>query len=134
MAVQADVARHVIRPALARGCVVIADRFVDTSIAYGGGGYRLGMWRVAKVHELTCGLWPDVSLVLDSAPHRPLSGDRYEREGREFWTLVHSAYNVLSCVYRGVVKLAPGTTASVAAAVSENVHPLVSKLCHPRIV
>src|SRR6185312_9433991 len=41
---------EVIRPALARGAVVICDRYVDSSLAYQGGGRGLGIDEVLELN------------------------------------------------------------------------------------
>lgn len=62
-------AQHVeekIKPALAAGQLVISDRFVDSSLAYQGGGRELGIERVARINaEAIDGLYPDVSIYFD---------------------------------------------------------------------
>ena len=82
----ADRAHHVatvVRPALGRGCVVVQDRYVDSSIVYqgkvrglGGEVERLSAWA-------TGGLLPDLTIVLDLAAGARRLGverDRIERE------------------------------------------------------
>ncbi|WP_322760349.1 dTMP kinase [Frankia sp. Cr2] len=65
----ADRAEHVTRviePALARGAIVISDRFIDSSIAYQGAGRRLGADEVAELSRwATQALVPDVTILLD---------------------------------------------------------------------
>ncbi len=65
----ADRAEHVTRviePALARGAVVVSDRFIDSSIAYQGAGRRLGADEVAMLSRwATRSLVPDVTILLD---------------------------------------------------------------------
>jgi len=57
---------EVIRPALARGQVVLCDRFTDASLAYQGGGRELGLDVVRKVADIVHpNLWPDLTLLLD---------------------------------------------------------------------
>ena len=65
-AARAQLVESVIRPALERGCVVLCDRFYDSTIAYQGHGRRLGTDLVHKANVLACGeLEPDRTLVLD---------------------------------------------------------------------
>ena len=57
---------EVIRPALARGAVVVCDRFVDSSLAYQAGGLGLPLADVAAIQGLaTGGLAPDLKILLD---------------------------------------------------------------------
>lgn len=94
----ADRAAHVeqvIRPALDEGKVVISDRYVDSSVAYQGGGR--GLQQVLLVSEVATGfLQPDLVVVLDIDPAVGLarSGrtDRMEREQLDFHQRVRSAF------------------------------------------
>ncbi len=81
----ADKAHHVdqlVRPALARGEVVLTDRYTDSSVAYQGAGRDLG---AAEVHDLQ--MWavddlvPDLTVVVDVAPEvgRRRRGDTHDR-------------------------------------------------------
>jgi dTMP kinase len=69
-----EAARHdhverVIRPALARGEVVLSDRYTDSSTVYQGMVRGLGVERVEELNRLaTGGLDPDLTLVLDLDP------------------------------------------------------------------
>lgn len=88
-----DRAHHVdtvVRPALARGAVVLTDRYLDSSVAYQGSGRELG---VAEVEALslwaTEGLLPHLTVLLDLDPRvglarltsRTEAPDRLERAG-----------------------------------------------------
>jgi dTMP kinase len=70
----ADKAHHVyevVNPALARGAVVICDRFVDSAIAYQGAGRELGVDEVERINRWATGdLRPDVTVLLDLDPER----------------------------------------------------------------
>ncbi|WP_446002053.1 dTMP kinase [Weissella viridescens] len=58
-----------IRPALADDKVIISDRYLDSSIAYQGGGRELGAERVADLNQYaTNGLQPQATIYLDLAP------------------------------------------------------------------
>lgn len=105
----ADRAQHVeqlIRPALERGCWVVCDRYIDSSVAYQGYGNGLGAERVRQVNLwATGGLLPDVTFLLDPGPGGPLAGwpgpggphrpDRIEDRGRVYWLRVREAYLTL---------------------------------------
>ena len=73
----ADRAHHVysvIRPALARGEVVISDRYFDSSIAYQGAGRVLEPGEVARISRwATESLFPTLTIIIDLAPEIGLS-------------------------------------------------------------
>ncbi|MEP6796987.1 MAG: dTMP kinase [Lapillicoccus sp.] len=101
----ADKAQHVdsvIRPALARGAVVVTDRYVDSSVAYQGAGRALGVDEVTRLqHWAVGGLVPDLTIVLDVSPRlgRSRRGDvhdRLEAEGDDFHTAVRDHFLVLA--------------------------------------
>jgi dTMP kinase len=101
----ADRAEHVtavIRPALARGAVVVTDRYVDSSLAYQGSGRRLAGSEIAAINRwATGGLMPDLTILLDLPPaaglgRRARSADRLEAEPQEFHERVRSAFLALA--------------------------------------
>jgi dTMP kinase len=57
---------EVIRPALARGAIVLCDRYADSSLAYQGGGSGVPMDELRAVQRFaTGGLVPDLTILLD---------------------------------------------------------------------
>jgi dTMP kinase len=106
----ADRAHHVstiIRPALDRGDVVITDRFVDSSLAYQGGGRVLSTDEVKRLSRwATEDLVPDLTVLLDLSPEVGLARvhgreagvgpDRLERETIEFHERVRRAFRSLA--------------------------------------
>jgi dTMP kinase len=91
---------QVIRPALARGTVVLCDRFTDATYAYQGGGRGLSIERIATLESFVQGaLRPDLTLVFDLPVEIGLARatargrlDRFEQEGRAFFDAVRSTY------------------------------------------
>ncbi len=68
-AARAQHLEEVVRPALARGKIVVSDRFNDASFAYQGYGRRLGEGPVRVLDELICGpTQPNLTIVLDAPP------------------------------------------------------------------
>ncbi|MNO94103.1 Thymidylate kinase [compost metagenome] len=91
---------QVIRPALARGAVVLCDRFTDATYAYQGGGRGLPVERIAILENFVQGeLRPDLTLVFDLPIEVGLARaaargrlDRFEQEGQAFFEAVRQAY------------------------------------------
>jgi dTMP kinase len=72
---------QVIEPALARGEIVLCDRFTDSTEAYQGGGRQLGSEVVRTLHATLCGnLQPDLTLLLMPPFERSL--ERARRRNR----------------------------------------------------
>ncbi|MDM9650376.1 dTMP kinase [Pseudomonas wenzhouensis] len=99
-AARAQHLQQVIRPALARGCVVLCDRFTDATYAYQGGGRGLSVERIAQLEQFVQGeLRPDLTLIFDLPVEIGLARaaargrlDRFEQEGRGFFEAVREAY------------------------------------------
>ncbi len=104
-ACRAQLVEKVIRPALARGTIVLCDRFVDSSLAYQGFGRRMGLDRVLPVNESAlAGCWPDLTLWFDlpvevafrRVARRGGREDRFEAENLEFHRRVSDGYRALA--------------------------------------
>ncbi|SDH45332.1 dTMP kinase [Pseudomonas panipatensis] len=91
---------QVILPALARGAVVLCDRFTDATYAYQGGGRGVPESRIAELERFVQGdLRPDLTLVFDLPVEVGLARaaargrlDRFEQEDRGFFEAVRQAY------------------------------------------
>jgi dTMP kinase len=104
-AARAQLVDEALAPLLARGAVVLLDRFVDSSLAYQGAGRELGMGAVESINRFgTGGLIPDRTLLLRIDPaagrersrERALVPDRLERESDGFFARVAAAYDDLA--------------------------------------
>lgn len=98
-AARSQVVEELIRPALESGTMVIADRYMDSTIAYQGYGRGLDFQFLSSLNQLcTGGLSPDLTLLLDldtyiarsRTLHKP--GDRLEGEGLAFQQRVRRGY------------------------------------------
>lgn len=114
-------ARHqhleeVVRPALARGRLVLSDRFNDASFAYQGYGRKLGEDAVRLLDELICGeTQANLTIVLDAPPNlagrrtRNRSGEgkrrRFEDAGLRFQSAVRKGYLEIARRDSGRVKV-----------------------------
>jgi dTMP kinase len=102
----ADKAEHVdqvVLPALAEGAVVLTDRYVDSLLAYQGGGRHLDAAEVEHVARwATSELRPHLTIVLDIDPavgHTRFEGaDRIESEPLDFHQRVRQHFLDLAVV------------------------------------
>ena len=99
-AARRDHLERVIVPALARGDIVLCDRFTDATFAYQGAGrgQDLAMLRTLE-RWVQDGLQPDLTLWFDVDPSlaaarlaRARASDRFEAEGVAFFERVRSGY------------------------------------------
>jgi dTMP kinase len=105
--------REVILPAIARGAIVLCDRYTDSSEAYQGAGRGLGRERILAMHKAVCNdIQPDLTLLLlprlQSSLYRArrrnerhvqkhgTDENRFEREGDDFYTRVHEQYREIA--------------------------------------
>jgi dTMP kinase len=122
---RAEHVAHVIAPALARGAVVLTDRYIDSSIAYQGYGRGLDVGEVTRASLwATGGLRPDLTVLLDlpaeeglrRARGRNSVADRLESEGLDFHARVRAGFLALADAdpLRYAVIAADGTPEEVA--------------------
>jgi dTMP kinase len=101
-AARAQLVASRVRPLLEAGEWVLLDRFVDSSLAYQGGGRGLGVDAVRSLNLFaTGGLVPDVTFLLRISPSSGLARltvdlDRLERAGDAFFEAVAGAYDSLA--------------------------------------
>jgi dTMP kinase len=102
-AARAQLVAERLRPLLDAGETVLLDRFVDSSLAYQGGGRGLGIEAIRALNEFgTGGLRPDRTLLLRIAPEAGLArisdrpADRLEQEDGDFFRAIARAYDELA--------------------------------------
>ncbi|MGB9911001.1 MAG: dTMP kinase [Microgenomates group bacterium] len=97
---RAQLVEEVIKPALAVGKIVLADRFFDSTTAYQGYGRGMNLKEIDWLNRFaTGGLVPDLTILLDvpvevGLERRRKSGkeDRLDKEGLEFHQRVREGY------------------------------------------
>ncbi len=101
-AARAELVETVIKPALAEGMIVIADRYIDSSLAYQGVARGLGLTAIADLNDwAAAGLLPDLTILIEVDPERARArgaeeADRFEDEGVEFQHKVAAAYDEIA--------------------------------------
>jgi dTMP kinase len=101
MASRAQLISEVIGPALARGDVVVSDRYLLATVVYQGHGTAAGgftpdaLWKIGIV--FTGGVLPDLTVVFDLSPEaaaerRRQPADRLEGRGDEYLTRVRDGF------------------------------------------
>jgi dTMP kinase len=104
-AARAQLVAEQLRPLLDDGRWLLLDRFVDSSLAYQGGGRGVGVEEIRRLNAFaTHGLAPDRTLLLRIDPREGLSrlssrgqaADRLEREDPAFFERIARAYDGLA--------------------------------------
>ena len=115
MSSRAQLVEAVIRPALARGAVVIADRFLLSTVVYQGyaGGLDVEeLWRVGLAS--TAGLLPDLTLLVDVPPEVAEARigpprDRIEDRGEDARRRVREGFLTASKTYPAPIVVVDGS-------------------------
>ncbi len=139
---RAQLVHEVIRPALAAGQIVLADRYYDSTIAYQGYGRGLDLERVQVITDLAVGdTWPDLTLLL-VVPHEvsrerlrarqstlPFMRDRIEEADRDFFERVAKGYQAIAAAEPRRVRLVDANTGveQTQASIWKVVEPLLPR-------
>lgn len=136
---RAQLMRKVILPHLAKGGVVICDRFADSTTAYQGYGRGWDLKLIDQMHDIgVAGRWPDLTILLDidfnSGVKRRLKReaanesveDRLEAEPDQFHLHVREGFLKIAELNPERVKVvsALGTVEEVASAIESEVNKL----------
>lgn len=103
MTARAQMVAEVVRPALARGEVVLTDRFLLSSVVYQGYGGELGPDIIREIGlHATGGLLPDMTFILDislevAEQRRVTAPDRMESQGDAFHRRVRDGFLAEAC-------------------------------------
>lgn len=108
-------------PALKEGKIVLCDRFIDSSIAYQGGGRNIGVENVLNVNLFaTENTYPDLTIFFDVSPEIGLArvshdkkrvADRLDNENENFHDKVYETF-------KEIVKNNPNRIVSIDASKS----------------
>jgi len=130
--------RDTIRPALARGEIVLCDRFLDSSVAFQGAGRGLGIEMVMEINRHAVdGTMPDATFLFEIDPHTAMerrlnatAPDRIEQEKQDFVSRVYDAFEALADSDPGRVRRidANGSIEQVQAIVSREALDLLAEI------
>lgn len=108
-----------IKPSLIEGKIVLSDRYIDSSLAYQGGGRELGVSNIMSINDFaTEGLMPDLTLYLDLPVEIGLARinrerkdklDRLDKETVDFHQKTRDTYLQLAKKYHNRIQLVDAT-------------------------
>ena len=108
-----------IKPALDQNKIVISDRYVDSSLAYQGGGRGLGIDNIWDINQFAIdGLLPDMTIYLDVPVEIGLARvnenrqgkiDRLDKESISFHQKVRETYLKLQSEFSDRIKIVDAT-------------------------
>ena len=118
---RAQLVREFIRPALARGEIVLSDRFYDSTTAYQGYGRQLDLAAVQSIIDFAVGeTRPDLTLLISVPPEvsaerlksrqatLPFVRDRIEEADQAFFDRVAQGYERIADAEPGRIKRVNG--------------------------
>ncbi|MDD5098031.1 MAG: dTMP kinase [Candidatus Omnitrophica bacterium] len=111
MAARAELVSEIIKPALAKGKIVICDRFLDSTIAYQGYGLGINIPMIKAIGKFaTLGIKPDLTIFLDlpvekGLKHRKNQEDRIELRSLQYHRKVRRGYLALARQEPGRIKV-----------------------------
>jgi dTMP kinase len=139
---RAQLVRELIRPALAKGEIVLCDRFYDSTTAYQGYGRRLDLNMVkAIIHVAVGDTRPDLTLLFRVPPAvsrerllarqstLPFMRDRLEEADHDFFERVAQGYDAIAAAEPERVRAidAAGSVEEIHAAIWREVEWLLQK-------
>lgn len=108
LAARAQLVEEVIRPALARGQIVLCDRYADSTLAYQGYGHGVDLQTLRQLlHFATGGLQPDLTFLLDVDPLIGLRRKRKEGEWNRLDAYDESFHKRVQAGYRQLAQAEP---------------------------
>jgi dTMP kinase len=140
-AARAQLVSQVIRPALARGTIVLSDRYADSTIAYQGYGRGLNLDVLRQITSFATGdLTPDLTIYLDLSVEEgldrkqrgetrsPRDWNRLDQETVEFHRRVRRGYLALAAAEpdRWIIFDAFRSIEDVQGKIQEAVHRLLN--------
>jgi dTMP kinase len=117
LAARAQLVEEVIRPALARGRIVLCDRYADSTLAYQGYGHGVDLETLRQLLDFaTGGLQPDLTFLLDVDPLIGLRRKRKEGEWNRLDAYDESFHQRVRAGYRQLAQSEPQRWVIVDAA------------------
>ncbi len=141
-AARAQLLEELVRPALARGDVVVSDRYNTASFAYQGYGRQLGAATVRAFDRVLCGeTQPDLTMILDLDPEqargrargrdeqRRSRPDRMEAQSLAFHRRVRAGYLAIARRAPDRIRVVPAdqSVAAIEIEIRALIQPLLAE-------
>lgn len=117
-AARAQLVHSKLEPLLKEKCILLSDRYVDSSLVYQGYARNLGFDGVMAINNFAMdGLWPDITFLIDiktvDAQKRMHSDDKHEEnrldvQKLKFYNMVAEAYSKLKSRFPERIKVIDG--------------------------
>ncbi|MFA4889679.1 MAG: dTMP kinase [Candidatus Omnitrophota bacterium] len=136
MAARAQIVSEVIKPELAKGKIVVCDRFLDSTLAYQGYGLGVNLAAIKYTGKFaTQGIKPDLTIFLDlpleiGLRHRAKTQDRIEQRHLSYHKRVRAGYLKLIKLEPSRIKLVK--VAESIAETQNRIRELVSRVLSKR--
>lgn len=97
---------NIIKPKIDEGCIVISDRYIDSTTAYQGYGNKMDIGTILLLNDIVSqGINPDLTFLIDIEAKRGLESistkefgraDRMESKGLEYHKIVNEGYRKIA--------------------------------------
>lgn len=137
MAARADIVARIIKPALAKGKVIVCDRFLDSTLAYQGYGLGVGLQLIKAIGKFTTqGIKPNLTFYLDLPLKQGLKRcgtelDRIEKRSLKYHQRVRNGYLKLARLEPKRIKVIKAD--KTIPATQDKIRKLAKKICRLKI-
>jgi dTMP kinase len=133
-AARSQLVETVIKPALENNCIVLCDRFYDSSVAYQGYGRGLNLKNIAELNMIaTNGIIPDITFFLDVPFQVAFERRKSEKKDRMETVSIEFSQKVIDG-YRKIATLEPDRFIIIdASSTQQNTFEQILKILNEKL-